>query len=498
MRSNGRLYDGSGPVVPLPATAVDNPNLQLKVKIDAPRAFYSGFWLYKLSVGDYESLNQHREEQVVFQKYYPLFFSVFFFSVGLILLWPLNRRVSRDGNIQVFLEVLFSWALFYLSLSGQLRNWFPIVGGYLHFLIRIVAGISSTRLLLVLTVRPRKELEIVKISGIIALLVSAGLSASGEHRWQIVGYIYVAALFALTMVLVLIGKFRPPRPDRVFKFVVFAGLICMIASIADTTKLILVFFFGTRTDIPYLTRYLDPPFVLAGLYYVSEQAKKRNLSEFRAMVARRLSQQLIHDLRSPTTVVRKIVSNPAAALESEEWREVLLVASKRILGICESLRMLPEQDAIVESILDLQVAVGEVVSEKRVEWKRKIELSYGDAACISKINETEFKRMISNLINNAFEASPEGAPISISVTAGARSNLVEISDNGAGFSEASLRETRQSGRVLPTGSSGLGLFHAFNYIEQISGEIQIESRNSGGSCVTIRIPSASHLIKSPG
>lgn len=494
MRSNGRLYDGSGPVVPLPIAAVGNPNLRLVVKIDAPRAFYSGFWLFKLSVGDFEDLNQHREEQVVFQKYYPLFFSVFFFSVGLVLLRPLNRGVAPDGNMLVFLEVLFSWALFYLSLSGQLRNWFPIAGGYFHFLIRIVAGISSTRLLLVLTARPRKELELVKISGIVALIVSAVLSSNGEHRWQIVGYLYVTGLFTFTMISILVGKFRPIRVDGVFRFVVFAGFICMVASVADTVKLILVFFFGMRTDIPYLTRFLDPPFVLAGLYYVSEQAKKRNLSEFRANVARRLSQQLIHDLRSPTTVVRTVISDPSV-LDSAEWRDVLLAASKRILGICSSLNIPTVHSARSESLLDLRFAVGEVVSEKRVEWQKKIDFSSSGSACVSKVDETEFKRMVSNLINNAFEASPDGGALALTITAGGRFNCVEILDEGSGFSRITLSEIRERVRTLPTGSTGFGLFHAFNYIEEIGGEIQIESRESGGSRVVVKIPSVPSLKK---
>lgn len=140
-------------------------------------------------------------------------------------------------------------------------------------------------------------------------------------------------------------------------------------------------------------------------------------------------------------------------------------------------------DQIVPELLN--TCIEEIISEKRVSLRPMLgidlianiysEDSYG---LFAKINLSELKRILSNLINNAVEALPEKrGSITIKLN-GNSDGLVSIivSDDGKGIPSEQLPKLAQEGvsygkEKSGESGSGLGLYHARTVIEKWGGTI---------------------------
>jgi anti-sigma regulatory factor (Ser/Thr protein kinase) len=148
----------------------------------------------------------------------------------------------------------------------------------------------------------------------------------------------------------------------------------------------------------------------------------------------------------------------------------------------------PKSNQLLSGLLD------PLVTEKRMQFRSKIGIeiegridaaSYGLFASIQPI---EFKRVISNLINNAVEALGETGSVMLSVLG--RENEIEITirDNGKGIPPEILAKLGQRGETHgKEGGSGLGLFHARTSVESWGGKLSIESTVSSGTSVIITL-----------
>lgn len=104
--------------------------------------------------------------------------------------------------------------------------------------------------------------------------------------------------------------------------------------------------------------------------------------------------------------------------------------------------------------------------------------------------------MIRNLLENAFHYTPPEGRVTIEVSEGGGSALIEVSDTGIGIPlEAQSRVFERfyrvdRGRSRDTGGTGLGLAIAKHVTELHGGQIQVESELGQGSTFSARIPSA--------
>ena len=145
--------------------------------------------------------------------------------------------------------------------------------------------------------------------------------------------------------------------------------------------------------------------------------------------------------------------------------------------------------------------VGELLSEKRIQFREKMGVSIEEDLTkaygyFASVNATELKRVLSNLINNSIEAFPEGAG---RVTVGIRGykDVVQIivSDNGKGIPALVLAKLGERGvshgkESSGTSGSGLGVYHAKSTVEAYGGKFEIQSREGHGTMIQIQLPRA--------
>jgi signal transduction histidine kinase len=137
--------------------------------------------------------------------------------------------------------------------------------------------------------------------------------------------------------------------------------------------------------------------------------------------------------------------------------------------------------------------VEEIVSQKQVEWAahpceitlhRQMRENTGWIFTVSR----DFRRVISNLLNNAYEALQDKRQISISIDTQQNSYLsLLIHDTGCGISAEHLLEVLE-GKSLKHSGKGLGLSSAKTYIEALGGKLTLTSLVGKGTTLELLIP----------
>lgn len=145
----------------------------------------------------------------------------------------------------------------------------------------------------------------------------------------------------------------------------------------------------------------------------------------------------------------------------------------------------------------LSEVVKSVVNQKRFELKSKDPDLSLTCKCSSDltytfvdVDETELKSVLSNMINNAYEAiDSEKKQIKSSISLKEGMIKIRIKDNGNGIPEEVKDSLFNRGVTFgKAGGTGYGLFHARSYIESWDGNVSVESTSGNGTTFSIEIP----------
>jgi len=197
----------------------------------------------------------------------------------------------------------------------------------------------------------------------------------------------------------------------------------------------------------------------------------------------RETQQLVHDLKRPLTVILGLADVMRASAVSP-------VVSKH-LGVVQAAGESMEQ--MVREILRPDsmrpLPAGEVLAyalsqASALSFHRYLERHVGERAeqALIQINLIRFSRALVNLLDNAFRAAPKKNPrVAISLLRRQETIFFQIRDNGPGFSGISPSGT--SG----WGSTGLGLAFVEEVLREHRGTLSFETPSEGGTRAVIAL-----------
>ena len=214
-----------------------------------------------------------------------------------------------------------------------------------------------------------------------------------------------------------------------------------------------------------------------------------------------------HDLKNPLTQIKGLVS--ILELSNNQLNQEQKQLINKIKGVTDN------QHKQITGFLDaeyFETAFEEVVLE-RVVVKKIVETVLDGllAQAIAKgikltyvknpkrnlaINGKEvwLYKIISNLVSNAIKFSHSGTEITIEVTSTNEEVLILVRDQGLGINkeEASLIfEKNKKLSAIPTGnesSSGLGLYIVKKYVNELQGQVWVESEEGKGACFYVKLP----------
>ena len=225
----------------------------------------------------------------------------------------------------------------------------------------------------------------------------------------------------------------------------------------------------------------------------------------------RIAAQVAHDIRSPLVALDAALKNTAELPEKK--RIIVRHAVNRIRDIANNLLEKNRQQAGTAAAANtaagghgageppaihlLSSLIDPVITEKRLSFESKpginidFKLTQGSYGLFARLQPVEFRRMLSNLVNNAVEVLGDKGAVGVSLNYKDESIVLTVSDNGKGIPPAVLAKLGQSGETHgKAGGSGLGLFHARTMAESWGGSLAITSTLGQGTVVAIKLPKA--------
>ena len=217
--------------------------------------------------------------------------------------------------------------------------------------------------------------------------------------------------------------------------------------------------------------------------------------------------RMSHELRTPLNGIigfaRLMASEPGSMLDAEHRRRLDIIESSgyRLLalvnevldisrieagGLRLDLRSLAVQPAVAQ-------ALAAVEPMARAGGIRLTHEGPPDAAALA--DAARLGQVLANLVSNAVKYNRPGGRVTVSVHPLGRLLRIDVSDTGAGLSEAQRHQLFQPFNRLGaersgTEGSGLGLVIARSLVEAMGGWLQVSSELGVGSCFSVVLPAA--------
>lgn len=233
---------------------------------------------------------------------------------------------------------------------------------------------------------------------------------------------------------------------------------------------------------------------LAGLVFLSQREMFFQEHRFQFDLAA-LARQVGHDIRSPLAALGMLEGEGEIIKGSHErLRKDALARLKNLVA-----SLLGEQQE--ETKEPLGNWLGSLVEEKQLEFKdSKVSIGAVWSKDLKSImlpgDAYMWRRVISNLINNAVEACKSDAgSVAIEAERCAEGISLSILDNGGGIPPHIMERMGERGFTFgKEGGLGLGVFGAKEFVESVGGQLQIVSQSSGGTKVRLVVPPVSQKI----
>lgn len=230
------------------------------------------------------------------------------------------------------------------------------------------------------------------------------------------------------------------------------------------------------------------------------QASYQEQEKFRKQVGK-----MVHDIRSPISTLQMTVQSTLDI--PEDKRIALRDAAITIFDITGDLLRQYEPDNVdigkeEQQMVLVSTILANIVSDRRHKCKDLpikfiYEMNQLNAFIFIKVEPSAFKRVISNLIDNAIEALPKaGGTVELKLRRGREWVTILVDDNGVGIPQHILDKIENK-EIVTYGKSnghGLGVSMVRDMVEQNYGEFEINSctaeDNAGdsGTVVEVRFP----------
>jgi len=207
--------------------------------------------------------------------------------------------------------------------------------------------------------------------------------------------------------------------------------------------------------------------------------------------------QVAHDIRSPLTALDTILRDIEQFPMSK--RSMIRSAVQRIHDIANNLLTENRQTPFNKEIQPYLVfeLIDSLVTEKRYQFmNRDVEIETNFDNLINSrfisVEITEFRNVVSNILNNAIEAMDYKGKVQILIHFSDTHLILEVADSGKGISNTFIDKVFEKGASSgKENGNGLGLYHAKKMIEKWGGGISISSRENEGTKVNFKLPLSS-------
>lgn len=214
-----------------------------------------------------------------------------------------------------------------------------------------------------------------------------------------------------------------------------------------------------------------------------------------------------HELRTPLTAIQTTVDlmkyyEPSEYLQQQQSLTALDRQTERLIQLAQDLLMLSRLDSPFEQLqlepCNLNQVVPKIVGNfQSLSNKANVTLKthlMTSAPLLVKIDRIHLERLLTNLVVNAVEHTPEDGCVKVVLERLGEYALLRVSDTGLGMSPEILerifdrfyRANHDRGRQ--SGGTGLGLAIVKSIVSNYGGTVNVKSELQQGSIFTIKLP----------
>lgn len=204
----------------------------------------------------------------------------------------------------------------------------------------------------------------------------------------------------------------------------------------------------------------------------------------------RASAFVVHDIKNLVAQLSLLLANAAKHKHKPEFQEDMLATIEssvaRMNRMLLKLRETP--DASAAGSVALEEMLNEVIRSKNAfSLKPGLEILATDLSI--KGDRERLVRVIGHIVQNAIEATPYTGRVDVKLARQDEWAVITVTDTGAGMDDNFIRERlfRPFASTKGTGM-GIGAYESRAYVQELGGDIQVESHPGRGTCFTIRLP----------
>ena len=263
--------------------------------------------------------------------------------------------------------------------------------------------------------------------------------------------------------------------------------------------------------------YLPKPFTVAELY-ATVNARLHKAQTVRKEAERKLttlrthiSLMLPHEMRTPLNGIisnAEILATTAATMQPETIAEIgqeISQSGLRLERLIENFLFYARLEIVAtdaESIAALRSArtvqaadIIRTLAPAQAESVHRLnDLTLEVETTALPIAEDYFKKIVTEIVQNALKFSAPGAPVKVSLKPDGGQVVFSVSDRGRGFSSEHIRNidayVQFERKMADKQGLGLGLAITKKLAELHGGALVVESRQGEGATVTVTLPEA--------
>ena len=241
---------------------------------------------------------------------------------------------------------------------------------------------------------------------------------------------------------------------------------------------IMALFWITSTIFCFLT-------LMFGLIIYQIKKTEQKIIEMYAQKAK----QAAHDLAQPVVVLNSLVHELAAS-NNEVIKSVILRINNIVDDLSDKKSVPTNHNYITEPVINtsLLFKIENLIQEKQLTAPSQVKISLDTAKNLSEVAFDQYSliRVLANFLQNSVEANA----VNIKITVFEVDNDIQfkVTDDGVGISADIFDQLGEKGftRGKEFGS-GLGLFGAYLFVEQNSGNIKINSNINQGCEIILSV-----------
>jgi putative PEP-CTERM system histidine kinase len=228
----------------------------------------------------------------------------------------------------------------------------------------------------------------------------------------------------------------------------------------------------------------------ASSYLAQMQAAEALLEAKKFDAFNRMSAFVVHDLKNIVTQLSLMMKNAKRLRDNPEFQQDMLDTVDNSLEKMRQLMLQLREGGKphgVSSGVDLE-SIAKRLAAAAAGKGRVLNLELLSRVS-TRGHDERVERVIGHVVQNAFDASPVDASVSLRLDRSGSQARVQIVDTGCGMSDEFV-QNRLFKPFQTTKSSGMGIgaYESYQYLQELGGRITVESRLDEGTTVTIFLP----------